>query len=102
MCSCPWLYSPMFWTRLAINFSRLPYWIEYGGKVYAFIDSENTYALPAKIDAARFARGRNKILGVLAKTCAGFVGIQPAEDSTARASCSRATGRRRDFKRGAK
>ena len=39
MCSCPWLYSPKFWARLAINFSRWPYWIEYGGKVDAFIES---------------------------------------------------------------
>ena len=39
------------------KFSRWPYWIEYGGKVDAFIGSENTYA---KIDAARFAGRRNK------------------------------------------
>jgi hypothetical protein len=31
-----------FWARLAINFPRWAYWIEYGGKVDAFIDSENT------------------------------------------------------------
>ena len=53
----------MFLDAARDKFSRLPYWIEYGGKAYAFIDSENTYALPAKIDAARFARGRNKNFG---------------------------------------
>jgi hypothetical protein len=64
----------MFLDAARDNFSRLPHWIEYGGKAYAFIDSENTYALPAEIDAARFARGRNKILGIRTKTFAGCVG----------------------------
>jgi hypothetical protein len=32
----------IFWARRAIHFSRWAYWIEYGGKVDAFIDSENT------------------------------------------------------------
>jgi hypothetical protein len=74
MCSCPWLYSPKFWARLAINFSRWPYWIECGGKVDAFIDSENTYALPAKIPwRVSLAAGTN-FWGILAKACAGFVG----------------------------
>jgi hypothetical protein len=77
----------MFLDAARDNFSRLPYWIEYGGKAYAFIDSENTYALPAKIDAARFARGRT---------------TQRAEDSTAGPSCSPANARGRHYKSGTK
>ena len=98
MCSCPWLYSPKFWGRLAINFSRWPYWIECGGKVDAFIDSENTYALPAKIPRrVSLAAGAN-FWGILAKACAGFVG-NPGRSKTALqgASPSRATARGRDL-----
>ena len=104
MCSCPWLYSPKFWARLAINFSRWPYWIECGGKVDAFIDSENTYALPAKIDAARFAGRRNKFRRQWnghpsRKHARGFVG-NPSRSKTAlqgASSPSRATARGRDL-----
>jgi hypothetical protein len=73
VCSCPWLLSPMFLDAARDKFFAFALLDlnKYGGKVCAFIDSENTYAPPAKIHAARFARGRNKIRGILAKTVVG-------------------------------
>jgi hypothetical protein len=67
-----------------MNFSRWPYWIECGGKVDAFIDSENTYAHPAKISRRVSLAAGTNFWGILAKACEGFVGKpRPVEDSAA-------------------